>query len=164
MTQNKPEGEQLKSKEEVAEELWDEYCLYVHDDIDCINDFVGSDVMKRADFMKAVEKLPAAQFKESSPPSTEEPWEYKTLAHNICCEISTNYRTKDFTAEDKTELEIYMEFEEASLECCKGIMRDENVFYAGNPFTDEQRSELRLQWLKDLGLWPIKKTKYNDTK
>lgn len=54
------------------------------------------------------------------------------------------------------ELEVYMELEEALLEISKSIILDPNVFYAGNPFTNEQRSELRLQRLKDLGLWPVK--------
>lgn len=55
--------------------------------------------------------------------------------------------------DDQTELELYMELEEVSLEISKSIILDNNVFYAGNTFTYEQRSELRLQRLKDLGIW-----------
>lgn len=53
----------------------------------------------------------------------------------------------------QTELELYIELEDACYEISKSVILDNNVFYAGNPFTHEQRSELRLQRLKDLSIW-----------
>lgn len=65
----------------------------------------------------------------------------------------------ELSDEIEEELQEYMRFEDAALEVSKSIIFDPNVFCAGNPFTFEQRSELRLQRLKDLGIWPLKANK-----
>jgi hypothetical protein len=57
---------------------------------------------------------------------------------------------------EEIELQTFIKLEQAFLDISKGLLFDSNIFYAGNPFTDEQRSEYRLQQLKNLGLWPVR--------
>lgn len=58
-----------------------------------------------------------------------------------------------------SEADVLWELDQALLECSRGIIFDKNVFYPGAPFTPEQKAELKLEWLKQLGVWPIKSNK-----
>jgi hypothetical protein len=56
---------------------------------------------------------------------------------------------------EEDEMDKFVAFEEALSECNKGIIFDKNVFYEGNKFSLQQKAELKLEWLKEMGLYPI---------
>jgi len=62
----------------------------------------------------------------------------------------------------KSDADVLLELDQALLECSKGIIFDKNVFYPGTEFTPEQKAELKLEWLKALGVWPLKTIEQRD--
>lgn len=75
--------------------------------------------------------------------------------HSVIATINKRIDDIPLIEIEKNEVDKFVAFEDACLECCRGIIFDENTFYPGTTDTREQRAELKIEWLKQMGMWPI---------
>lgn len=120
------------------------------------------DIIHLNGFMYAVDKKKdpnndeIGMFEDENECWLQEWWNHVKWSPNTYKIVATNDPSLGLPllpAVEEDELSLYIEFEEAALEVSKSILQDSNVFYPQSPFTPEQKSELRLQRLKDIGIW-----------